>query len=399
MVRYGHVGTGLLVLLFCLVIRPGVGMTSESAPDVEVFVRTGCPHCEAAKVFLEQLRRTHPDLRILFHDIAVDRDALARLHRLAQDQALPVVGVPAFYLNGELIVGYQDDQSTGARLLAMLDRPPARPAVEPFAACRPAQPDCQAKAQATAEADTIVLPWVGRVGVAELGLPLFTLAIGLLDGFNPCAMWVLLFLLSLLATLRDRFGMVLISGTFVLVSGLIYFAFMAAWLNLFLLIGLSHAVQFILGALAIGIGLVNVKDFFAFRRGFSLSIPDAAKPGLYARIRRIVQAEHRAGALIGVIVLAGLVNLVELLCTAGFPALYTQVLSTYHLPTWHYYAYLGLYNLAYIADDALMVTLAVVTLGRRKLDEREGRWLKLLSGAVMIALGLLLIVKPSLLTR
>ena len=244
-----------------------------------------------------------------------------------------------------------------------------------------------------------MLPWVGRVNVAELGLPLFTLAIGLLDGFNPCAMWVLLFLLSLLVTLRDRFAMALISGTFVLVSGLIYFAFMAAWLNLFLLIGLSHIVQFILGALAIGIGLVNVKDFFAFRRGFSLSIPDSAKPGLYTRIRRVVQAEHRAGAMAGVIVLAGLVNIVELLCTAGFPALYTHVLATYHLPAWHYYAYLGLYNLAYIADDALMVTLAVVTLGRRKLEEREGRWLKLISGAVMIALGLLLILKPSLLTR
>lgn len=372
MVRYGRLGTGLL-LLFWLFMKPGVGMTSEPTPDVEVFVRTGCPHCEAAKVFLEQLRRAHPDLRILFHDIALDRDALARLHSLAQAQALPVVGVPAFYLNGELIVGYQDDQSTGAGLLGMLNRPPGMPAVEPFSACRPAQPECLAKPQRKAEAESVVLPWVGRVSVAELGLPLFTLAIGLLDGFNPCAMWVLLFLLSLLATLRDRFAMVLISGTFVLVSGLIYFAFMAAWLNLFLLIGLSHAVQFVLGALAIGIGLVNVKDFFAFRWGFSLSIPDSAKPELYARIRRIVQAEHRAGALVGVVVLAGLVNLVELLCTAGFPALYTQVLSTYHLPAWHYYAYLGLYNLAYIADDALMVTLAVVTLGRRKLEERKGR--------------------------
>lgn len=399
MVRRERVGPGLLLLLFCLFIDSGAGVTSEPAPDVEVFVRTGCPHCEAAKGFLAQLQRARPDLRIVFHDIALDRDALARLDRLSRAQAIPVVGVPAFYLHGELIVGYQDDQTTGARLLAMLGRPPSTPAAEPFASCRPAKPDCSAADPGTAEAESIVLPWVGRVNVAELGLPLFTLAIGLLDGFNPCAMWVLLFLLSLLVTLRDRFAMALISGTFVLVSGLIYFAFMAAWLNLFLLIGLSHIVQFILGALAIGIGLVNVKDFFAFRRGFSLSIPDSAKPGLYTRIRRVVQAEHRAGAMAGVIVLAGLVNIVELLCTAGFPALYTHVLATYHLPAWHYYAYLGLYNLAYIADDALMVTLAVVTLGRRKLEEREGRWLKLLSGAVMIALGLLLIVKPSLLTR
>ena len=129
-----------------------------------------------------------------------------------------------------------------------------------------------------------------------------------------------------------------------------------------------------------------------------MSIPAAAKPGLYARLRRIVQAENLTGALIGIVILAGLVNVVELLCTAGFPALYTHILSTQALATWQYYGYLGLYNAAYIFDDALMVTIAVITLGRHKLEEREGRWLKLISGAVMIGLGLLLLVKPDLLS-
>ena len=400
MVPPGRLHTGLLLLLLCLFVHPGAGLASESAPDVEVFVRTGCPHCEAAKAFLEDLRRARPELRILIHAIDRDPAALARLETLARAQALAVVGVPTFYLRGELIVGYQDERTTGVRLLALLDRSSTAVEAEPFSACRSLPPDCRSTAAPRpAEEDSVVLPWLGRVRAGELGLPLFTLAIGLLDGFNPCAMWVLLFLLSLLVTLRDRFAMALLAGTFVIVSGLVYFAFMAAWLNLFLLVGLSRPVQLTLGALATGIGAVNVKDFFAFRRGLSLSIPESAKPGLYARIRRIVQAEDRTGALVGVVLLAGLVNVVELLCTAGLPALYTHVLTTYNLPTWHYYAYLGLYNLAYIADDALMVTLAVVTLGRRKLEEREGRWLKLISGAVMIALGLLLILKPSLLTR
>ncbi|HMZ56435.1 MAG TPA: glutaredoxin family protein [Nitrospira sp.] len=395
----GGLRTGLLLIVLCLCIAPGLGTASEPAPELEVFVRAGCPHCEAAKRFLQELQRARPELRILFHDLDLDRDAAARLDSLAQAQGLPVVGVPAFSVNGQLIVGYQDDRTTGARVLAMLDRLANRPPVEPFTACRPVQPDCTTTSALTTEPDSIVLPWIGPVTARELGLPLFTLAIGLLDGFNPCAMWVLLFLLSLLVTLHDRFAMALISGTFVLMSGLIYFAFMAAWLNLFLLIGLSHTVQILLGTVAIGIGAVNVKDFFAFQQGLSFSIPKSAKPSLYAHIRRIVHAEQRTGALIGVIVLAGLVNIIELLCTAGFPALYTHVLTTYQLPVWHYYAYLGLYNLAYIADDALMVTLAVITLGRRRLEEREGRWLKLISGAVMIALGLMLVVKPSLLSR
>lgn len=207
-------------------------------------------------------------------------------------------------------------------------------------------------------------------------------------------MWVLLFLLSLLVNLRDRLKMALIAGTFVTVSGLVYFAFMAAWLNMFLLIGLSRPIQIGLGGIALFVGAVNVKDFFSLHRGITLSIPESAKPGLYARIRGILQAENLIGALVGIVILAGLVNIVELLCTAGFPALYTQILTLQQMPSWEYYGYLGLYNLAYILDDSLMVTIAVVTLSRRKLQERAGRWLKLTSGLVMAGLGAVLLLQP-----
>jgi uncharacterized membrane protein HdeD (DUF308 family) len=142
------------------------------------------------------------------------------------------------------------------------------------------------------------------------------------------------------------------------------------------------------------VGAVNVKDFFALHRGISLSIPESAKPGLYAHVRGILQAEHLAGAMAGIVVLAGLVNLVELICTAGFPALYTQILTLQQMPSWKYYGYLGLYNLAYIFDDSLMVMIAVVTLSRRKLQEQAGRWLKLTSGLVMGVLGAVLLLQP-----
>lgn len=188
--------------------------------------------------------------------------------------------------------------------------------------------------------------------------------------------------------------MALIAGTFVLVSGLLYFAFMAAWLNVFLFIGLSRAVQITLGSVALFVGAVNVKDFFALHRGISLSIPESAKPGFYSRVRGILQAENLVGALLGIVILAGLVNMVELLCTAGFPALYTHLLTMQQLPTWEYYGYLGLYNLAYILDDSLMVTIAVITLSRRKLSHDAGRWLKLIGGTVMLSLGIVLILKP-----
>ena len=247
---------------------------------------------------------------------------------------------------------------------------------------------------AARETDVIELPLFGRLSANEIGLPLFTLAIGLVDGFNPCAMWVLLFLLSILVNLRDRLRILVVAGTFVVISGVAYFAFMAAWLNVFMLVGLIRWIQVMLGLLALFVGGVHIKDFFAFKKGLSLSIPESAKPGIYRRVRKIVTAEHLWGALVGAVILAVLVNIVELLCTAGLPALYTEVLTMQKLAWWMNYAYLGLYILAYMFDDALMVTIITLTMSKKKLQESEGKWLKLLSGLVIFVLGIVMLVRP-----
>jgi hypothetical protein len=174
----------------------------------------------------------------------------------------------------------------------------------------------------------------------------------------------------------------------------VYYAFMAAWLNVFLAVGLSDAVRWTLGAVALAIGAVNLKDFVAWGRGPSLSIPASAKPGLYGRMRQVMQAKALPASLLAVAALAVVVNFVELLCTAGFPAVYTAVLAQQQLGAAAHYAYLGLYILGYIADDSLMVALAVIALGSGKLTERTGRWLKFLSGLVMLLMGGVMLLRP-----
>ena len=242
--------------------------------------------------------------------------------------------------------------------------------------------------------EVVRVPWLGRLDVGKLGLPVFTFLIGLVDGFNPCAMWVLVFLLSVLVGLNSRKKLVLIAGTFVVVSGLAYFVFMAAWLNVFVLIGFVRWAQVVLGLLAVAIGSVHVKDFFAFKKGLTLSIPESAKPGIYARVRKIATAENLPVALGAAVVLAVLVNTVELLCTAGLPALYTQILSARGYPWWLNYLYLSLYIVAYMFDDTLLLIAVVVTLSRRRLQESEGRWLKLVSGLVILVIGVVMLVRP-----
>ena len=354
---------------------PATAAQAGGCTLVEIFHRDGCPHCARALAFLEELGGEVPGLAIREFEITRDPAARERFFALSEAHGVTRPGVPSLLVCGEFMVGF-DPQTSPGQIRARVRG--ARVTAE-----RTMRDDAQ-----------VELPFIGTVALADVGLPLFTLAIGLLDGFNPCAMWVLLFLLSLLVHLRSRRRMLLVAGTFVVASGAVYYAFMAAWLNLFLLVGVSHALQVVLGLLAIGIGAVHVKDFAAAGRGVSLSIPDPAKPGLYARVRRVVQAEHVAGSMALVTVLAVLVNFVELLCTAGLPALYTRILSLQDLPAAAYYAYLVLYDLAYVLDDALVVGIAVWTLGGAKLRPEQGRWLKLVSGVTVLALGVLLLVAP-----
>ena len=214
-----------------------------------------------------------------------------------------------------------------------------------------------------------------------------------------CAFFVLLFLLSLMVHVRKRSHMAIVGGTFVLFSGLLYFLFMAAWLNVFLIVGHLTLVTTVAGLIAIAMGAINIKDYFWFKRGVSLSIPEHAKPGLFQRMRGLVATSNLPSILVGTITLALAANAYELLCTAGFPMVFTRILTLNELSPAAHYLYLALYNVIYILPLLAIVVVFVVTLGARKLSEDEGRILKLLSGLMMLGLGLVLLVAPDLLSQ
>jgi glutaredoxin len=371
--------------------------SAELSPNIEVFVRSGCPHCAKAELFLHTLEREQPALRIVIHDVSRESSALEQLQLLAKNQGLGTARVPAFVVDGQLIVGFSDEITTGLLIRNALTQAQTRQNQDSSGSCEAEQSlSCEPGTAVPAQtAQSFMLDFFGRnLSLDEAGLPLFTLAMGLLDGFNPCSLWVLILMISLLAPMNNRPRMAAIAGTFVAVEGIAYFIFMAAWLNLFLLIGLSRISELVIATIALVAGIINLKDFRFYGRGVSLSIPDAAKPDIYARMRRILQAQNLAGALIGTVLLAILVQIVEFMCTSGFPALYTRILTLKQLDSISYYSYLLLYNLAYMFDDVIILAIGVITLSQRRLQEKEGRWLKLISGLVMVGLGVYLIVVP-----
>lgn len=193
--------------------------------------------------------------------------------------------------------------------------------------------------------------------------------------------------------------MALIGGIFVFFSAAIYFLFMAAWLNLFIYLGELRIITLVAGGVAVVIASINIKDYFCFKKGFSLSIADTEKPKLFDRMRQLLKLDSIATAIFATIVLAVVANSYELLCTAGFPMVYTRILTLHSLSVESYYLYLLLYNLIYILPLLTIVILFTVKLGSRKLSQQEGMALKLLSGVMMLMLGLLLLVSPQLLNN
>lgn len=346
------------------------------------FWSLSCPHCLEARPFVETIPVARPWVALHSLELTRHPEHARQYQEMAAQLNQESVSVPALLFCGEMQLGWDQAETTGAELLRRLDA-------------------CQARTMAgnTAAAGQIAsgklaVPVLGEVDPQRFSLPLLTIAIAALDAFNPCAFFVLLFLLSLLVHQKSRKRMLAIGGIFVFFSGLMYFAFMAAWLSLFQLLGNLTWVTLAAGALAVFVGVVNIKDFFAFERGLSLSIPESRKPDIYRRARAIISADNLPAMIAATVFLAIAANFYELLCTAGFPMVYTRLLTLSGQTESVRYLYLALYNLVYVIPLVLIVLAFVRSMGARKLTEREGRLLKLLSGAMMLELGALLLLAP-----
>jgi hypothetical protein len=367
-------------------ISPGPG--GEPRVQLYFFWSASCPHCTRALPFVEDLPGQLPWLDLHSIRIGGDKEQVRRFIALAALAGAEASAVPAFIFCGQHLSGYDDAEGMGAVLRDGLEACHRRVAQ---AGSDPAAADM--------DGPLLQVPVLGEVVPEAWSLPLLTISLAALDSFNPCAFFVLLFLLSLLVNTRDRGRMLLIGGVFVAISGAVYFVFLAAWLNLFLVAGELRWITLAAGLVAMLIGVLNVKDFAWPGRGPSLRIPEQARPGLYRRMRELVGMRRAGPALAATVLLALVANSYELLCTAGFPMVFTRVLTLQDLPQAAHYAYIALYSLVYVAPLLLIVVLFVHTLGKRKLQAHEGRALKLLSGLMMLGLGVTLVLAPQAMTR
>jgi len=388
-----------LPLLFVFIlVRPA---SAHGDKVLYFFYGDGCPHCAKEEVYFDTyISKKYPELEIKRFEVWKNGDNARILSEAAKRLGINTSGVPVAIISDKSFVGYQGDSTTGAKIESAIREYLADDKCQDFISPiledqQPADVGCQATTTVANDLpQKIRIPLLGEVDVKTLSLPILTLLIAAMDGFNPCAMWVLIFLISLLLGMQDRKKMWILGSAFILTSGLVYFLFLSAWLNLFLFLGFVFWVRIAVAAVALVSGAYHIKEFFANKAGQCEVVGSEGKKKTIERLKRIVSTDKFYFALGGIVVLAAAVNLVELVCSAGLPAIYTQVLALSNLPAWEYYLYLASYILVFMADDILIFVIAMMTLRLGGISSKYTRYSGILGGVIMLLVGILLIFKP-----
>jgi len=388
----------LLGLLLLLGVNPALAAGNspggEKTVNLYFFWSQGCPHCLKEKQFLQKLEKKYPHLRIHRLEVSGERKNLGLLHQVGRRLQVEIAGVPFTVVGRDYFVGWQADATSGTALEAAVQKNLENPGLDVVAGILTAKPPSAPPLVKKVIPERIKVPLLGELETKAWSLGLVTVLIGALDGFNPCAMWVLILLLGFLLGMEDNRKRWIFGTTFVAVSALVYFLIMAAWLNLFLVLGFLFWVKLGIALVALGAGGYNLWEYFTNPDEVCKVSTGGRRQKLFCKLQDFIKNESFWLALGGIIILALAVNVVELICSAGFPVVYLQILSFTPLAKWQYYLYILLYIAVFMLDDLIVFLAAMITFQITGMSSKYRRVSHLIGGVLMLVLGFLLIFKP-----
>lgn len=374
----------LSFFLFLFFFSTKISATEKTA--LLFFWSEGCPHCAEEDVYLAKLQTKYPEIKIEKYEVSKNKHNQTKLINLSKELGFEANSVPVTIVGNKYILGFAEGTTNYKIEELILNAENTNTISEEI--CEIDEPCGEENNH------KIRIPFFGEIESKNFSLPVLAIVIGTLDGFNPCAMWTLLFLISLLLGMKDRKRMWILGTAFIVASASVYFIFMSAWLNLFLFIGFIAAVRIIIGLVALGGGAYSIKDFLTNKEGGCKVANNNKRQQIFERIKKTVYERSFFLAFFGIIILAFAVNLVELICSAGLPAIFTQILTMSELPTWQYYFYILIYIFFFMLDDLIIFFIAMFTLQLTGITTRYSRLSRLVGGILMLAIGLTLIFKP-----
>lgn len=386
---------------------------SENKVTAYFFYGEGCPHCAKEEAFFESIESKYPTLELKKFEVYYDKDNSSLLKKVGESLGVGVSGVPFLVIGDKSFVGFSES-STPTEIENRIKECLSGDSVDSVSGILAEQEKINTdKNQRNLEEKNrniegedgtvstkekiLKIPFLGEINIYNFSIPALAVLIGLLDGFNPCAMWVLIFLISLLLGMKDKKRMWILGSAFIVASASVYFIFMAAWLNLILFLGFVVWVRLIIGAVSLIGGGYSLKEFFKNKSNTCKVTSGEKEQRIFDKLKNIVKQNNFWLALGGIILLAFMVNLVELVCSAGLPAMFTQVLAMNNLSTVQYYLYILLYVFFFMLDDLVVFFIAMFTLRMTGLSSKYARYTNLIGGILMVIIGLLLIFRPQVL--
>lgn len=413
-----------LIVFAVFLLLPVSTKADEKVINIHLFYGNGCPHCAAEEEFLSDYLKDRTDVKLYKYEIWYDSHNQELLSKVQKEMGTTNKnGVPFTVIGKKTIVGYADgvtDEQIKDAINYYLNNDYRDYAGEITGKVKKAEvkediikdesktedkkENKIEKADDTKDSDqtdeNVTVPVLGKINAKKVSLPILAVVLGFVDGFNPCAMWILIFLITMLFNMKDRKKMWILGLTFILTSGIVYLMFMLAWLNLATFISKIAFIRLLIAVIALVVGLINVYKYIDSLKKKDEGCDVVDKKDRKKIMEKIISITHEKKfiiALLGIMVLAASVNIIELMCSIGIPLLFTQILAMNNLSTFSYMIYMFIYIFFFLIDDIVIFVISMVTLKVTGLSTKYTKYSHLVGGIIMLIIGLLLIIKPELL--
>lgn len=394
----------MLIIAFLLFI-PFIVTADETDINKELrlylFHQESCPHCQKEIEYLEELKEEYSNLDIVTYEISKNemnynfyiKVANKINDNLDKKQQLSIGSVPFTIIGTDFYVGFEVSQKDSIK--KSIDKFLKNDIVDVVSMIKNEE-DISNIEFNTDPNSKLNIPLLGEINAKTVSLPLISIVIGLVDGFNPCAMWVLLFLIGMLFNMKDKKKMWTLGITFLVASALVYLLIMSAWLKVAISFNASVWLRTLIAIIALIAGAINLKSYIKEkkRKTDGCEVVDENKrKKIFTSIKKITSQKKFILSVLGIIALAVSVNLIELACSTGLPLIFTQILAFNDLSAFEYTIYMLLYILFFLIDDIVIFVVAMLTLNIKGISSKYGKYSHLIGGIIMILIGLLMIFK------
>lgn len=411
----------LLVLILMLVVVPFNVKADEKVINIYLFYGDGCPHCAAEEEFLDKYLKDKDNVKLYKYEVWYDKTNQEYLQKVQKKLNDKQSGVPYTVIGDKVLLGYMDGV-TDVTIKNYIDYYYNNDYVDyvgKITNVSDIRDDSdkidtknndkkqenkleKSNEEVLDNVDNMLkkYPVLNKLSAKKISLPLLSIVLGLVDGFNPCAMWILIFLITMLFNMKDRKKMWILGLTFIVTSGIVYLLFMLTWLNLATFISKLSFIRLLIALIALVVGIINISKFAnsLIKKDEGCDVVDKKdRKNIMNKIIKITTEKKFILALFGIIALAASVNIIELMCSIGIPLLFTQILAMNNLSTFEYAIYMFLYILFFLIDDIIIFVGSMITLKVTGLSTKYTKFSHLIGGIIMLLIGLLLIIKPELL--